>query len=433
MVTVQEVPCRGCLLNSYNTGGEILRDASEVTTEKLYEEDAYMSSFVGKIVSVNVENDTADLVLDRTAFFPEEGGQSPDHGSLGKYSVVDVQIRDGEIHHRLDTGKADPKDVKKDLAVGNMIEGALDFYERFSNMQQHSGEHLFSGIAHRLYGVENVGFHLSPNEVTLDFDKALTEEQLQLVELKANEAVFANVETEVICPDPKEREGIDYRSKLDLPGKVRIVIFPGYDACACCAPHVKRSGEIGLIKLVSFMKWKKGVRVNILCGSRAVAYMQKEHSAAVKTARFLSVGIEDLEATVRRRQAAIEDMKSELRELSEQLLDARAGSPSDYAGKPVILFADAMDINAVRSAINKVAAKGALYCAVFMQKAPDTWNCCIGSTKADTREVFQLLKDAFGARGGGKPEMVQGSLSAKEREIRKTLQSFPCNSERGLI
>ena len=407
-----------------------MRDASEVTTRKLYEEDAYRSSFVAEIISAHIDGRKADLVLDSTAFFPEEGGQSPDHGSLGPYSVVDVRIRQGQIHHILDLGDCPAEEAEHTLAPGRMIEGSLDWKERFSNMQQHSGEHIFSGLAHRLFGVDNVGFHLSSREVTLDFNKVLTEAELQQVEMEANRAVSANVETEVIYPDLKEREAIDYRSKLDLPGRVRIVVFPGYDACACCAPHVKRSGEIGLIKLISVQKWKGGVRVNILCGDRAVAWMQKEHDAAQKTARYLSVGIEELfEATVRR-QGDLEDQKGRIRSLEEKILLAHAsallqregsGESSSAEKKPVLLFENGMDMNSVRSVINKIAAGSVTWCAVFMRKKENEWNYCIGSVSADTRDIQKKLREELGARGGGKPEMVQGSVAASEEDIRKIL------------
>ncbi len=398
-----------------------------------------MSSFAGKIENVSFDGDRADVVLDRTAFFPEEGGQSPDHGTLAGFPVIDVQIRDGKIHHTLDLSRADASSVQVSLAPDSMVEGSLDWEERYSNMQQHSGEHLFSGIAHRLYGVENVGFHLSSSEVTLDFDRVLTEEQLEKVEAEANRAVTANVETQVIFPDKEEREKIDYRSKLDLPGRVRIVIFPGYDACACCAPHVRRSGEIGLVKMLSVQKWKGGVRINILCGARAIAFMQMEHRAAQSTARYLSVGMEEMLEAVTRRQAAFDEVKGKLRETQEELLMEHARScaffsvtPSQYDGnepddeifdgQPIILFEKPLDMNAVRSAITRVAEAGAFYCAVFLEKEPGSFYYCIGSKTQDMREIQKKLKEKLGARGGGKPEMVQGSLVGSDLEIVEALQ-----------
>ena len=243
-----------------------MQDASTVRTRKLYYEDAYQTSFTARVLSI----DGRDVVLDQTLFFPEEGGQSPDRGVLAGYKVLDVQIRDGEIHHILSEKPDNGLEALSPDAEwkGSTVTGVIDWDHRFSNMQQHSGEHLFSGIVHRRFGLENVGFHCSDREVTLDYNGSLTAEQLQAVEREVNAAIVKNIPSEVRFLYGEEAKTAVYRSKLDLSGEVRVVTFAGVDACACCAPHVARTGEIGCLKVVGVQKWKSGVRVNILCGAR---------------------------------------------------------------------------------------------------------------------------------------------------------------------
>ncbi|MBQ9827459.1 MAG: alanyl-tRNA editing protein, partial [Lachnospiraceae bacterium] len=268
-------------------------------TKKLYYDDAYLTSFKEEIRECIEKGDgTYEIVMDSTAFFPEEGGQSPDRGTINGVPVIDVQIRDDIIYHI--TNEAVP--------AGTEAVCRIDWDHRFSNMQQHSGEHLFSGIAHNDYGCENVGFHLSDNEVTLDLNKPLKEEEILDIERKVNEAIFKNIESIALYPTKQEACSMEYRSKKEIEGQLRLIVYPGYDTCACCAPHVARTGEIGILKVVSFMNLKGGVRINILCGRRALEDYEIKRKAIDAAGKLLSANQNNLEETT----AKLLQEKSEL-------------------------------------------------------------------------------------------------------------------------
>jgi alanyl-tRNA synthetase len=252
-------------------------DSSKIRTRKLYYEDAYKTEFSAQVVSAN----DGDVVLDRTLFFPEEGGQSADTGVLGGFRVADVKIKDGEIHHLLE-------DRSVSIKEGTEISGRIDWQHRFSNMQQHSGEHIFSGLVHSTYGFDNVGFHLSTEITTLDFDGELNTEQVRELEIKVNQAIHENLPVQVKFPTKNELGEIEYRSKIEIEGQVRIVEIPGIDRCACCAPHVRTTAEVGLLKIQSCDRHRGGCRLTIVCGMRALKDYQQKQESVGKVSAALS-------------------------------------------------------------------------------------------------------------------------------------------------
>ena len=255
---------------------------------KLYDLDAYATEFDAKVVSCEAvtynKQDGYAVVLDKTLFFPEEGGQSPDKGTIDGKEVLDVQIKKDIVTHYM----------AEALEEGAAVHGVLDWKHRFSNMQQHSGEHIFSGIVHREYGFNNVGFHLSDNIVTMDFDGVLTAEQVADVEYKVNEAIAKNVEIMAAFPSKEELAALEYRSKIEIDGAVRIVTVDGFDVCACCAPHVKRTGEIGLLKVMSVQNYKGGVRISMLCGFRALQAFREKAEVVSSLTGMLSTSQETI-------------------------------------------------------------------------------------------------------------------------------------------
>src|SRR5699024_8742548 len=228
------------------------------------------------VLSCRERNGGYQAVLTRTAFFPEGGGQSADTGFLytkegEEIRVTDVHEKDGVVYHH----------ISQPVQEGTEVRGKLDFQERFSKMQQHTGEHILSGLVNRHFGYRNVGFHLGTQEVTMDYNGVLTEEDLRQIEYEANEAVAENIPVKVLYPSKEELKNIIYRSKIEIEGQIRIVQIPGYDSCACCAPHVKETGSVGLIKIVGAVHYKCGMRVSILCGFRALEdYRMKERNVA---------------------------------------------------------------------------------------------------------------------------------------------------------
>jgi len=383
---------------------------------KLFYEDIYMTSFNATVTecAYNEQTSKYEIVLDRTAFFPEEGGQSADKGTLNGLNVCDVRIQDDIIYHLLDTP----------LAVGEMVTGQIDWAQRFDFMQQHSGEHIVSGLVHTHYGYDNVGFHLGLQEVTLDFNGLLTLEQLREIEAEANAAVWRNLPIHISYPTSDELQNLQYRSKLDLTENVRIVTIPGIDTCACCAPHVEHTGQIGLIKITNVQNHRGGIRVNILCGGRAVAdYTEKQNN------------ISDISVRLSAKQSAVADAVARLQEenlqmknfnntLQVKLFDcAIKGLPTPKQSSHAILFVELMNDVAVRNAINELVLKYDGYVAVFAGTDTDGYRFIIGSSKLDCRQLANTLRQTLQAKGGGSAPMIQGTVLASEEKIRQLLNN----------
>jgi len=385
-------------------------DASTVATKKIYYDDPYTVSFEARVVSF----EEGDLVLDRTAFFPEEGGQNPDTGILADCRVADVKIKKGFIHHYLE-----PLDGKKlpDLREGDLVTGTIDWDHRFSNMQQHSGEHLFSGIAHSLYGCENVGFRLSDKEVTVDFDRFLTDEELLIIEERVNEAIALNVASRVEILNGQEALEAEYRSKLTLTKDVRVVSFPGFDACACCAPHVARTGEIGLLKVVRAIKWKNGVRVTILSGKCAMELFDKDHEILKRTAQYLTTSVEGVYGQVVKMKEELAALKAQLRAQAILSMRRKVAQMETGDGNAVI-FESEVEQEAAREAVNAMVEKKSGYCGVFIGTDETGYRYIVGRRGGDARVMNALLKERFNARGGGQAAMVQGSVTCTGDEVR---------------
>ena len=228
-------------------------------TEKLYEADAFTRRFTAAVLACEPVPGGWRAALDRTAFYPEGGGQPCDTGTLGGAAVTGVHASGGVIWHTLDAP----------LPVGGRVEGELNWARRRDHMEQHTGEHILSGTLHRLFGAENVGFHIGQPAVRMDMDRPLTSAQLAEAETAANAAVRADAPVRAWYPEPGELAGLAYRSKKELDGPVRLVDAGGADLCACCGTHLGRTGQVGLIKILSAQNYKGGVRLAVACGARA--------------------------------------------------------------------------------------------------------------------------------------------------------------------
>ena len=375
-------------------------------TEKLFYTDSHLQEFTAEVMSCRPCDNGYEAVLSRTAFFPEGGGQAADTGVIDGIRVYDVQEKGEQIFHYLE---------------GKTVTGQIDWDKRFSRMQQHSGEHIVSGIVHARFGYDNVGFHLNDELCTLDLSGPLTKEELREVEDAANEAVFANVPVQVSYPSKEELKTLDYRSKIEIDGQVRIVTIPGYDVCACCAPHVYFTGEIGLIKLVQSQNYKGGIRITMLCGRRALKdYQQKEESVKAIMGS-LSAKEELIAEAVERVKEECTQLKSELAETRYQILEAQAEKIPE-GQKKVCIFDSKLSGNEPRELMNLVLKKGTEVCAVFAGNEESGYRYVIGSETEDVRPYSKILKEQFGGRGGGKPVMVQGSVNGSEEAIRKVFE-----------
>ena len=386
-------------------------------TEKLFYQDSHMRNFRAVVESCEKAGEEYEAVLNRTAFFPEGGGQYADTGVIDKVPVVDVKEREGVIFHR----------VKRPLAVGKQVEGFIDWEERFSKMQQHSGEHIVSGLVHSHFGYDNVGFHMGRDAITMDFNGILTKAQLKEIEKEANEAVVKNLEIQVLYPSKEELSQIAYRSKIEIEGQVRIVVVPGYDTCACCAPHVKRTGEIGLIKLTGLQNYKGGVRVSMLCGFRALADYEEKAESVKRLSVMLSAKENEVAEEVQRLKEELTAQKGKLARLEGKLLEQKVGE-LEKNQKLVVLFESDLAGNAPRELVNRILCKGTEIAAVFAGTPANGYRYVVGSKTLDVRPFAKRLNERFQGRGGGKPEMVQGSISVgEERKIREEVES--CSRE----
>lgn len=385
-------------------------------TEKLFYEDSHMITFSAVVKACEKVGDYYEAVLDRTAFFPEGGGQAADTGIIGGVRVLDVQERENVICHI----------VEQPLEVGKRIEGSIDWDERFSKMQQHSGEHIVSGIVHALYGYDNVGFHMGADAITIDFNGPLTKEQLLDIEKRANQAVVQNLDVQVYYPTKEELVDLKYRSKIEIEGQVRLVTIPGHDACACCAPHVKKTGEIGCIKFVGLQNYKGGVRVSMLCGFRALEDYETKLDSTKKLSVLLSAPENEIVDEVVRLKEEISQYKMALVDAQNQLLVCKVNN-IDPNQDVVVLFEQDLDGQGPRELVNLLLEKPIEVAAVFTANATGGYRYVIGSRCLDVRPLATKLNEQFGGKGGGKSEMVQGSLEGLETEIREAVKA--CKKE----
>lgn len=375
-------------------------------TERIFENDVYCKEFSAAVLSCVPGRKTGyEVVLDRTAFFPEGGGQPGDRGTLGGVRVTDTHEREGAVVHYTDAP----------LEVGSTVTGVLDWAFRFDQMQNHSGEHILTGVIHRHTGCNNVGFHMGKDTITVDLDVDITPEELTAYEEEANRVVWQDLPSRCWYPDPEELAALDYRSKKALSGAVRIVSFPGADICACCGTHVARTGEVGLIKLISVQKFRTGSRIEMLCGRRALGYVRtveaQNHAVSVS-----------LSAKTGETAAAVERLKAENARLSFRAGQLEAESfariASGYAGAGNILhFEPGLTADGVRRLTVAVMEQCGGTAAVFSGDDAGGYKYALGQEGGDLRGLVKELNSALSGRGGGKPNFAQGSVAAREADI----------------
>lgn len=375
-------------------------------TRRLYYEDVYMKKFQAKVLECREAKNGFRILLDRSAFYPEGGGQPCDVGMLSSVPVMEVHEKDGELLHYT----AEP------LEPGQEVTGVIDWNRRFDLMQQHSGEHMVSGLVHEVYGYDNVGFHMGGDVITIDFNGVLDQEQMAELEQKVNEKIWENSAVEITYPSPEELAELPYRSKKELTGKVRIVRFPGVDLCACCGTHVAHAGEIGMVKLLSLEKFREGVRMEMICGKRVLNYLnmiyEQNHQISVK----LSAKQEQTAQAVGRMLDENFRLKGRVLRMEEELF-AREAARWAGAGS-VLLFQEGMEADSVRKLADAVMQSCCGRCAVFSKNPDGSYKYAIGEQSGDLRQFVKEMNKALNGRGGGKPFFVQGSVQASEDEIR---------------
>ena len=380
-------------------------------TEKLYYLDSHMFEFEAEVLECRELERGWGIILDRTAFFPEGGGQPADTGVIGDTAVTDVQERGGEIIHYTDAP-----------AAPGHYSCRIDREQRLRRMQNHSGEHIVSGLVHNIYGYENVGFHMSADCMTIDFSGELDWAQLMDIERRANEAVRADLPVRAWFPEPDELARLSYRSKLELTEDVRIVEIGDIDRCACCAPHVARTGEIGVIKIFTCERHRGGVRVTLLCGMDALDDYRRRQDSAAEISQLLSVPRGEIAPAVRRILDEQARLKERFAETSRELVAARAAAQSFTDGS-ICVFDDVLDDIALRELVNLLMEKCTGFAAAFSGSDETGYKYIIGSRHIDLRKAARDINSAIGGRGGGRPEMIQGSASKTKEMIQKFVEN----------
>jgi len=388
------------------------REAVHVKTERIYEDNGMTFRFEAKVMRCSACGDGYALVLDRTAFFPEGGGQAADTGRLGDAHVVDVQIKEGEILHYTDLP----------VAAGTPVTGEVDAQIRFRRMQNHSGEHVLSGTLHRLYGANNVGFHLGTRDVTVDIDVVLTREELIRAEEEANRAVAQNLPIRTWKPSAEEADRIPYRSKKEIGEDLRLVMIEGVDCCACCAPHVSFTGQIGMIKILDAIHYKGGMRLHLLCGLDAENEWEKTYIDHARAAGALSVKQHEVFEAVSRLLEENAQLRHAVREEKKKAGLLAAQQVPEDAAFACLRITDA-DAQTLREAVVFLTQRQTGIFAACTQENGAV-KFCAGSDGCDMTVLAAFLRETCSARCGGKKDMIQGSAQIQEEAFCAALQTF---------
>ena len=379
-------------------------------TAKLYYDDPFLREFTAQVLSCEAEKQHWSVVLDRTAFYPEGGGQPADRGTLNSAAVLDVQERSGVIVHTCDAP----------LPVGERVSGSIDWARRFDHMQQHSGEHILSGLLCSTFHCDNVGFHMGADVVTIDYNAPITWEQALEVERRANAYIWADHPIRIWYPSAEELAALPYRSKKELTGAVRITEFPGADRCACCGTHVSSSGQVGLLKLLSCQKFRDGVRLELLCGQRALDCLAAGWEQARQIGQALSVKPQSAFAAVSRLQEELLSLKEKAARLEEADF---AHVAAQYRGAGSVLhIAEPLDGDGARRLCDAIAKAAGGRCAVFAGQDGD-YRYAVIESGGDLRQFIKDMNTALHGRGGGRDGFAQGSAACTAEEVRTFFQA----------
>lgn len=374
-------------------------------TEKLYYADPFLKEFTATVMDCQPLKSGFSVVLDRTAFYPEGGGQPADQGTLNGVSVIDVHEKNGVVFHN----------CEKPVEIGETVSGVIDWVRRFDHMQQHSGEHILSGILCETFHCDNVGFHMGTDTITIDYNAEISWEQVLEAERRANDYIYADVPIEITFPSREALQTIDYRSKKELTGQVRIVRFPGADCCACCGTHVLRSGQVGLVKILSSQKFREGVRMEILCGRRALEFLSKNWEQNRAVGQRLSVKAFETAAAVERLEAELNAAKARQTQLEDEVFASLA---EQQTGKgDVILFQPPLRPDGVRKLADAVGKTCCGLAAVFAGEDGQYAYALVRSDGEDISPLVKALNAALHGRGGGRNGFAQGSVQSSRVEI----------------
>lgn len=379
-------------------------------TVKLYENDSYIKEFDATVLSCEKCKKGYLTVLDKTAFFPEGGGQQADTGTINDAKITDVQIKDEVITHLTD----------KKFSVGDTVSCKIDWDTRFARMQNHSGEHLISGIIHSLFSYDNLGFHMSEKTFTLDPSGILTDEDIKKVELLCNKAIYENRKITVSYPSENEIDSIDYRSKLDLKDGVRLVSIENYDTCACCAPHVSRTGEIGIVKIIDYIQYKGGMRLTAVCGINAFSDYSTLHDENKELMHLLSASRDKVLEFVKKDHEQIGALKAQINSLKQQL--ALAQLETVKINETLCGFTKGASFDDMRRLVNENLSNAETL-AFFSENEDSSYSYVVASENTDVRDLVKSLNEKFSGKGGGRPTYAQGKIDANINDIKSFFEN----------
>ena len=381
-------------------------------TRKLYYEDSHLSRFTSAVLSCAKAADGWEVTLAATAFYPEGGGQAGDSGTLNGVRVRSTREREGAVIHLCEAP----------LEVGAAVTGVIDYDLRFARMQQHSGEHIVSGILNRRYGCHNTGFHMGADVITIDFDGVIPPQVLPEIEAEANGAVWQNLPVRCWYPSPEELPAIPYRSKKALAWPVRIVEIPGYDCCACCGTHVAASGQVGLVKFLSCQKLREGVRLELLCGGRAMDYLSRAWDQSRLIGQALSVKPLAAFPAVQRLEGQLRESRERCAALEEQAFRQLAERYQN-AGNVLLVQPD-LEPDSVRRLCDAVSGTCGGRCAVFAG-SDGSYRWAVIHPGQDLRPLIRDMNQALRGRGGGRDGFAQGSAACTADEIQAFFRERP--------
>ena len=385
-------------------------------TEKLFYRDPYLKEFETEVVAV-VSDDSGiqkcsrfKVALNQTAFYPEGGGQPADHGTINGIPVIDVHEKDGVIWHTCECNKPEV------FAPGKKVKCVIDWKRRFDHMQQHSGEHIVSGMLCNGFNCDNIGFHMGEQIVQIDYNADISWEEVLNIEAKANQYIIENHEFVEMWPNAAELEKLSYRSKKALTGAVRITSFPGADICACCGTHVRFSSEVGLVKMLSVQKIKEGVRIEMVSGKRAFDFLSQTWNQNLQISQLLSAKQFETYQAVQKQRDDMMKLRGRISELEDDYFKLLSDS-YDGANDPLIITGP-MESESVRRLCDAIAEKATGCCKVFAGE-DGAYKYAVINKGNDIRNMIKEMNSALNGRGGGRDGFAQGNAACTAEEIRR--------------
>ena len=373
-------------------------------TTKLFD-NPYVKQARATILSI----EDGALLLDATIFNPEGGGQEPDAGSINHTPLRDVQEKDNIIYHYLE-------DISS-FNIGDEVELLLDWDQRFFNMQQHSGEHILSGLARSHYQTENVGFHIGKEMMRVDYDKELSWEELELLEKEANEVILKNLPITAYYPEDKEE--VNFRFKKEIEESLRIVEVEGVDTCACCGTHVAYTGEVGLLKIITRENYKGGVRLGVLCGRKALAYFHTLEKQSQKMSQLLCAPAIDLIPALEQVMEDRKKIKDDSMRKDAELIRLKV-LEQDPNQELLLVFEDLLEGKSLNLYLTELAHGRKGLVALFTPQG-DGYRFNFVSHE-DLGNLGKKFLEVFDGQGGGRGVNFQGFIKGEPERIKQWLK-----------